>query len=300
MKVLITGACGWVGRELTKVLAEAGHTLRLTDIADPAEATMFVPGREGRVKAPIKLDWPFVRADLCDGTAMLAACEGMDAVVHLGTVPSGLYDHGKEVMQASVVGTWVVMDAARREGVGRMCYASSVNAYGTFYWRVSGKASVYTTMPLREDEFAPVPEDPYSLGKYFNELTAASFHRAFGGKYAGFRFAGLWTEELYRQRLENPEPTKEWSDGLYQWVHYADEVAGIRKALECPTLPECDVYLLGAADTTQPESTMEILHRFRPDLVRTMKSEIAGRGALVSIDRAKVAFGYAPIHRLGV
>ena len=47
MHVLITGACGWLGRELTKVLENADHRLRLLDSSRPEDATVFAPGRSG-------------------------------------------------------------------------------------------------------------------------------------------------------------------------------------------------------------------------------------------------------------
>ena len=299
MKVLITGACGMVGRQLVGVLQKAGHTLRLSDSSRPEDATVFVPGQAERQKVPVKFDAPFVQLSILHGPEMLKACQGMDAVIHLATLPSGLYELGQQIMEASVVGTYVVMDAAHRAGVKRVFYASSINAFGTIYWRVSGKPPVYPKMPLRETEFTPVPEDPYSLGKWVNELTAATFHRAFGGTYAGFRFAGVWGDAMYQDfKQHNMKPTTAWNDDLYQWVHIQDVVEGLAKALACPALPGCGVYTLGAGDTRCPEPTMEILQRFRPDLAATLERPLIGREPLMSIRTAQETFGYAPRFRL--
>jgi len=201
-------------------------------------------------------------------------------------------------MQVNVVGTYVVLDAARQTGIRRAFCASSINAFGTFFWRINGEPSPYTSLPL-DETFKPVPQDPYSLSKLCNEETCAAFHRAYGLTMAAFRFAGVCSAERYEERKGNPQPTTAWSDLLYQWVHVSDLVHGLRQALECPTLPGFGVYTLAAADTTCPEPTMELLEKFRPDFAKTVSPPIKGRGGLLSINRARDTFGYAPRFRLG-
>ncbi len=64
-------------------------------------------------------------------------------------------------------------------------------------------------------------------------------------------------------------------------------------------MPAHGVYTLGGADTTCPEPTMDILDKFRPDLAATVVKPLSGRAPLLSIDRARAAFGYDPQWRLG-
>lgn len=296
MRVLITGACGFIGRHLISEL-EPHHELRLTDSVVPAEATVFAGGRERRA-APLATRWPFTRADICDLAALREACAGVDAVVHLAADPTGYADRGREIMQINVVGTYVVLDAARQAGVKRVLCASSINAFGTFYWRLSGRPAPYTTMPL-DETFEPVPEDPYSLSKRCNEESCAAFTRAYGLTTAAFRFAGVLSPERYAELQRNLAPTSAWSDDLYQWVHVTDLVRGLRQAVESPRLPAFGVYTLAAGDTRCPEPTMELLQRFRPDLAARVTRPLEGRAPLLSIDRAREAFGYAPTLRLG-
>ena len=294
MKVLITGGAGWLARHLTAAL-EGEHELRLLDNVNPQEATVFAGGA-GRVAAPLVTDWPYIQADICDQEALLKAAAGVDAIIHLAAIPTGLPEQGKAIMQVNTVGTYIVLDAARQVGVRRVFCASSVNAFGTIYWRLSGKPAPYTTMPLTE-QFTPVPEDPYSLSKHMNEDTCAAFTRAYGLTTAAFRFAGVWRDELYQERRAKLEPTTCWSDDLYQWVHVEDVAQGLKAALECEKLPEFGVYTLSAADTRCPEPTLEILQRFRPDLAVT--EPLPGRAPLMSIRKAQETFGYAPRYRLG-
>ena len=136
MKVLITGATGFIGRNLIRAL-EPAHELRLLDQARPEEATMFAGAT--RLVAPFATDWPFVQADITDEAAMLAAMDGMDAVIHLAGEPRGLPEIGVATFRDNALGTFVAIDTARRAGVGRFFCASSINAFGTFHWRLSGR-----------------------------------------------------------------------------------------------------------------------------------------------------------------
>ncbi len=299
MKILITGACGMIARALVKEL-ELRHELVLVDRMAPEEATVFVPGSLDRAPAPLQVDWPFIKADILDDAAIKEAFARTrpDAVVHLAAGVTGLPDIGVETFKINTVGTYIMLDACRLHGIKRFTCASSVNAFGTIYWRLSGQPPVYHSMPL-DESFPPVPEDPYSLSKWFNEETCAAFNRAYGITTAAFRFAGVWTVEMYEERLaEGLKPTTHWSDDLYQWVHLEDIAFGIRLALEEPDLPGYGAYYLGAADTRCPEPTMDLLNRFRPDLASRVTQPLEGRTSLISIHRAQQAFGYAPRYAL--
>ena len=299
MKILITGACGWVSRRLIEELETRGHELRLLDYCQPEDATLFVPGSAERQRMPLQTKWPFVKADITDAAAMRQAVEGMDAVIHLAAAVTGLPEHGVKTFHVNACGTYIILDACRLAGVKRFLCASSINAFGTIYWRVSGKPPVYAKMPL-DEEFPPVPEDAYSLSKYVNELTCEAFHRGFGITTAAFRFAGVWPEKWHEDARKNGlKATTAWSDDLYQWVHRYDVCLGIRQALECPTLPGFGAYTLSGPDTRCPEPTMELLRKFRPDLAATVNPPLQGRAPLMCIDKARRAFGYAPQYRLG-
>ena len=296
MKVLITGACGFIGRQLIGELQACGHQLRLLDMTRPEEATVFRGGDE-RAHIPLVTDWPFVQAHITDEEAMLAACCGMDAVINLAGEPRGLPEIGVATFSSNAMGTFVAIDTAHRAGVRRFMCASSINAYGTFYWRLSGEAPPYASLPL-DETFKPVPEDPYSLSKLVNEETCAAYHRAYKMTTVAFRFAGVWNAERYRQiRADGLQPTTAWSDDLYQWVHVEDIARGIRQALEKEDLPGSGVYTLGAADTRCPEPTEELIARFRPELPVT--TPLPGRSPLLAIDAARQAFSYDPQCRLG-
>ena len=297
MKVLVTGACGLLSRDVTAQLEES-HELRLFDRNRPEEARIFKPGVSDGEPAPFTTPHEFVKGEITDGAAIAGAVQGVDAIIHLAASTSGVAEIGQETFKANALGTFIIIDEARKAGVKRFLCASSINAFGTIYWRISGKPVEYDRMPL-DESFTPVPEDPYSLSKHVNELTCAAFTRAYDITTAAFRFAGVYSEEAYQSVRQNLVPTGGWSDDLFQWVHVKDIARGLQQALECPSLPEHGVYTLAAADTRCPEPTMEILERFRPDLAATVARPLIGRETLMSIDRARETFGYDPQYRLG-
>lgn len=297
MNILITGACGLVARSVIDLLGQ-NHSLRLLDRTAPAEATMYA-GLGERKKLPLQTDWPFIQGSITDPATLLGAMDGIECVVHLAGHPTGLPEEGFVAFESNALGTFCVLDAARLAGVRRVFCASSINAFGTIFWRLSGRPAPYVSMPLTED-FEPVPEDPYSLSKLVGEETCAAFARAYDITAIAFRFAGVFSDESYEGvKAAGLPPTTAWNDALFGWVHHRDVADGIRRAVEAPVLPRFAAYTLGGPDTRCPEPTMEILERFRPDLAANVTALLPGRAPLLAIDRARLAFDYAPSHRLG-
>ncbi|WP_338257429.1 NAD-dependent epimerase/dehydratase family protein [Dictyobacter halimunensis] len=298
MKVLITGALGFIGRALTEYLGQRGHELRLLDIADPTAVSIYNPLKHERETRSLKLDWPFVRGEITDPLAVAEAMRDVEAVVHLGGIPVNIPDQGATIFRTNALGTFVVLDEARKAGVARCICASSVNAFGTFYWRLSRHPIPYTRLPL-DEEYPPAPEDPYSLSKLVTEETCAAFHRGYGMTTAALRFTWVWPEEMYQRARGDLKVTDQWHDDLFSWLHVQDAAEGIEQALLCPDLPGYGAYNMCASDTCWPEPTVDLLERFRPDLLPALTRPLQGRESLLSIDKARCTFGFSPRYRLG-
>ena len=112
-RVLITGAAGTIGRALREGLRGAYPVLRLSDIAPLGEAG---PGEEVQ------------QADLRELDQIEAIMAGVDAVVHLGGM--SVENTWELVHEANIVGCYHVFEAARRQGVKRVVFASSNHAIG--------------------------------------------------------------------------------------------------------------------------------------------------------------------------
>lgn len=113
MKVLITGAAGGIGRTLRAGLRNRYALLRLSDIAHLDAAG---PGEETN------------RAELSSMAEVRQAVAGMDAIVHLGGIPTEA--DWDSILATNIHGTYTLFEAARLEGVRRVVFASSNHATG--------------------------------------------------------------------------------------------------------------------------------------------------------------------------
>jgi nucleoside-diphosphate-sugar epimerase len=217
----------------------------------------------------------------------------MDAVIHLAA--SVNHDDVAGCFTTNAVGTFLMLQACAENGVKRVLVASSINASGWFFCRVTDRPRDFPYLPVDED----VPtdhEDAYSLSKYVNELNCIAWSNRTGMTTAAFRFAGVFPPERTELTAERVEPTREWPETLAAYVDLRDVIRGLLKALECPTLPRSGVYQLVAADTLLPEPTLEIIERYRPDLLKRLRRPLAGHASMLSHERATQVFGYEPAH----
>jgi uronate dehydrogenase len=137
---VLTGGAGWLGRHLRPELVKRGP-LRSSDILEFGPA---LPGEE------------IVRADLADASAVDRLIAGAGAIVHFGGIR--IEDSFERILQANIIGTHNVFEAARRHGVKRVVYASSVHAIG-----------FYPTDQTIDSEVPHRPDGYYGLSKAFAE-----------------------------------------------------------------------------------------------------------------------------------
>ncbi|EHK75723.1 Nucleoside-diphosphate-sugar epimerase [Sinorhizobium meliloti CCNWSX0020] len=144
MKVLVTGSAGRVGAFVVRRLIAGGHQVRGFDLRSA--------GIEDR-------GFDEVIGAFDDREAAIRACEGTDAVLHLGAFMSWLASDRDKLFRANVEGTRIVLEAAAAAKVGRFVFASSGEVY-----------------PENKPEFQPITEDhpkkplsPYGLTKLLGE-----------------------------------------------------------------------------------------------------------------------------------
>ena len=154
-RILITGAAGGIGTLMRPRLAGAGRILRLLDVsAQPAAAD----GEQAEI----------VQASVTDMAAMEQACAGVSAVIHLGGI--SLERPWADILDVNINGTYVVTEAARRQGVTRVVLASSNHAAG-YFPRGDGEAGDYVF---------PRPDTNYGVSKVAMEAIGSLYADRYG------------------------------------------------------------------------------------------------------------------------
>ena len=280
MRVLVTGAAGFIGSHIAETMQAAGHEVRGLDSLTPAVHN----GRPDHV--PDEL----VVGDVRDPAAVDEALAGMDAVCHqaalvgLGVDLSDLPAYA----DVNVTGTAVLLEAMGRHGIPRLVFASSMVVYGEgaydcathgrvrpsprdpgdlaagrFEPRCPRCAEPLTTTTVAED--APLdPRNAYAASKVAQEHLAASWARLTGGAAIGLRYHNVYgprmprdtpysgVAAIFRSCLENGLPPRVFEDGGQRrdFVHVRDVARANLLALEAVDRTVANAP--GAAATATP------------------------------------------------
>ena len=162
--VLVTGAGGFIGSQLTEKLVEAGATTR-------ALVHYNALGTWGWLdQSPKAKEIEVIAGDVCDRDCVGEAVKGCDIVFHLAALIAIPYSYRapSSYVRTNVEGTLNVMQACREAGVGRVVHTSTSEVYGTARY-----------VPINEQH--PLQgQSPYSASKIGADKMAESFHLSFG------------------------------------------------------------------------------------------------------------------------
>jgi dTDP-glucose 4,6-dehydratase len=230
-KILVTGGAGFIGSAFVRLLLEERPDFRITDF-DALTYAGNLDNLEGLDPARHR----FVRGDICDREAVLAALEeGTEAVVNFAAeshVDRSIAS-ADEFLRTNVLGTQVLLDAARARGVGRFVQISTDEVMGS--------------LPERDDAFfteqSPYePNSPYAASKAAAEhLVRAAAHThgldavttRCGNNYGPRQFPEKLIPLLISNALEG-RPIPVYGDGrnVRDWIYVDDHCRAILLALE--------------------------------------------------------------------
>ena len=161
-RVLVTGAEGFIGSHLVDELLQQGAEVRAFVHYNPFGRWGWLHDRASDVE--------ILQGDVRDAERVATVIEGRQVVFHLAAligIPYS-YEAPESYVQTNVMGTYNVLNAARRAGVERMVQTSTSEVYGSAI-----------RVPI-DEEHPLQPQSPYSASKIGGDMLALSFHHSFG------------------------------------------------------------------------------------------------------------------------
>ncbi len=243
-KIIVTGGAGFIGsnfiRHLLKVLGDvevinvdklsyAGDVERLKDIESD-------------------IRYSFLKCDICDSEAIEKVfSEGIDAVVHFAAeshVDRSIKDPSP-FMETNVRGTLVLLEAARKHGVGKFVHISTDEVYG----ELGTEGTFSESSPLS-------PRSPYSASKAASDHFALAYHNTYNlpvciarpsNNYGPYQFPEkLIPVAISRAMEDKPVPVYAKGENVREWLFVEDCAAGILAVLEKGEAGE--VYNIGSGE----------------------------------------------------
>ncbi len=301
MKILLTGAAGFIGFHTINALLDRGdEVIGLDNVNAYYDPTL----KEARLKMlSARKGFTFIRGDILDRPTLATAMKGVDRVCHLAALAGVRYafDHPDEYIDVNIRGFFHVLDEVRLQQIPGLIYASSSSVYGG-----------NTKMPLSESDRTDDQLSLYGQNKKDNELLAHTFHHLYGTHVTGLRFFtvyGPWGRPdmalfLFTDAVLQDRPLQIFGEGKMQrdFTYIDDIVAGIVASID-RNYPE-EIFNLGCGKTEElmdyvaaieracgKEARKEFLPMQPGDVVRTESDLTKARAMLGFEPRTQIRDG---------
>lgn len=284
-KVLVTGGAGFIGANFIKHLLVSHPGLGIVNF----DKLTYAGNMDNLTDIRGSAGYVFVRGDIMSHEDVALAMKGVDAVVHFAAeshVDRSIT--GPEIFtQTNVLGTQILLDHARENGVHKFVHVSTDEVYGSL-----GKEGAFTeTTPLS-------PNSPYSASKAGSDLMALAYHHTFGfpavvtrcsNNYGPCQFPEKLIPLMIMNALEN-KPLPVYGDGLNvrDWLYVEDHCRAIDAVLQRGRPGE--VYNIGGNNEWR---NIDIVKRIlkelgKPEHLISFVQDRLGHDRRYAIDAAKI------------
>ena len=287
MKILVTGAAGFIGFHLAQRLLERGDAVVGLDSLN---AYYDVRLKEARLEILRKLPgFQFVKADLADRNAMeeVFTRARFDAVVNLAAQAGVRHsiENPRAYVDANVAGFMNVLEGVRHHGTGHLVYASTSSVYG-----------LNTGMPFDEHQNTDHPVSLYAATKKANEAMAHAYAHLFGVRATGLRFFtvyGPWGRPdmalfKFTKGIIAGEPIPVFNEGkmVRDFTYVDDIVEGVMRVVDRPAQPnpQWNGDNPDAATSSAPWRLYNIGNNQRVELMRYIRALEAALGMKAKLD----------------
>jgi len=295
MKVLITGAAGFVGFHAAKEFLRRGWDVAGIDNFNDYYDVALKRDRAANLAISVH------ESDICDLDAMrsIFESESPDVVLHLAAQPGVRYSilHPFIYQKTNVEGFLNVLECCRHaKKVPKLVFASSSSVYGG-----------NTKLPFEESDKVDTPMSLYAATKKADELMAHTYAHLYKMQTIGLRFFtvyGSWYRpdmalSLFADAMLHDRPIKVFNCGdmLRDFTYIDDIVDGVVRVVEAKGLPLYDIFNIG---NHRSEKMLDVIETLAAALGVKPKMEMLPMQAgdvyatYASIDKLRKAVGYEP------
>ena len=296
-KVLITGAAGFIGSSLADDLLAKGFSIMGIDNFDSFYTRDI---KETNISNALKHNlYSFQEGDIRDMEFLNSCFSGFrpDIVIHLAAKagvrpsikdPASYYD-------VNVNGTLNMLEAMRKNKIGRMLFASSSSVYGN-----------NKKIPFAESDNVDFPVSPYAASKKACELLCHTYHHLFDMDIFCLRFFTVYGPRQrpdlainkFTRALLNDEPITLFGDGSSSrdYTHISDIIQGIERAME--NLKGFRIFNLGESNAISLKELVALLENStgkKADIKYLPMQDGDVLRTFADISRAKSVLGYNPV-----
>ena len=296
MNILVTGGAGFIGSHLSERLLRDGHSVTIVDDLND----FYSPDRKRANLLAIQSagEFTFHQADICDEEQMFAigAKGSFDAIIHLaaraGVRPS--LEQPLLYEQVNVRGTMVLLELAKRYGIGKFVFASSSSIYG-----------VANRVPFSEADSVNQPISPYAATKIAGEKICFTYSHLYGIQAVCLRFFTVYGPRQrpdlaihkFTDLIERGKPVPMFGDGTRgrDYTYCTDIVDGIVAALHYKC--DFDVFNIGNSSPVDLSTMIQTLADStgkKVDLQRLPDQPGDVPITYADISKARDLLGYAP------
>ncbi len=296
MKLLITGGAGFIGSNFVIYMLQQHPDYKIVNV----DALTYAGNLENLKSVENHQNYTFVKADITDVQAMDALIgQGVDVVVNFAAeshVDRSILEPDVFV-KTNVLGTQVLLDAAKKHKVTKFVQVSTDEVYGTL-----GATGLFT------EETPLTPNSPYSASKAGGDLLVRAYHETFGlpvnitrcsNNYGPYQFPEkLIPLMISRALADGALPV--YGDGLNirDWLYVEDHCSAIDLVIHKGVLGE--VYNIGGNnERTNVHIVKTILQELgKPESLITYVQDRPGHDRRYGIDPTKIMneLGWKPKH----
>ena len=241
MKILITGAAGFIGMHCAKILLGRGDRVIGVDNLNDYYDVSLKEARLSRLTS--HENFKFIKCGIEDRDALAAVFseEKPDRVIHLAAQAGVRYSltNPHAYIDANVMGFTNILEGCRHNGISHLVYASSSSVYGG-----------NTSMPFSEHDNIDHPVSLYAATKKANELMAHTYSHLYGVPTTGLRFFtvyGPWGRPdmalfLFAKAILQGEAIPVFNNGqmVRDFTYIDDIVEGVIRVLDKPAIPNAN------------------------------------------------------------